>query len=66
MEMCAGTQPTEPDLSSSFSLVDNICEPVKIKCYTVHMDQWFTNSILFDHLRALSTKAVGTVMANRK
>jgi hypothetical protein len=66
MEMNAGTHPTEPDRSSSFSMVDDFCEPMKIKCYTVHMDQLFTNSILFDHVHALSTKAVRTVMANRK
>jgi hypothetical protein len=30
------------------------------------MDRWFSSPKIFDHLWACKTKAVGTVMSNRK
>ncbi|KAJ4429276.1 hypothetical protein ANN_26279 [Periplaneta americana] len=54
------------DYNTAFSVVNRLCEPVTNKWHTVYMDRYFTSSKLFDHLWTVETKAVGTVMANRK
>jgi hypothetical protein len=66
MEACAGTQPTEPDHNSFFSVVNRLCDHIKNKGYRVYMDWWFTCPHTLDHLRTLRTKALHTVVAERK
>jgi hypothetical protein len=43
--------------------VDTDCSLVKNRG---HKERWFSSPILFDQLLACGTKAVGTIMPNRK
>jgi hypothetical protein len=39
---------------------------IKEKGHCVYMDRWFSSPKIFDHLWGCKTKAVGTVMSNKK
>lgn len=54
------------DYNSAFNVVDRLVTPYYNKGHTIYMDRWFTSPKLFDHLWQNGTKAVGTVMPNRR
>ena len=37
-----------------------------MKGHSLYMDRWFSSPKIFDHLWSCKTKAVGTVMLNKK
>jgi hypothetical protein len=58
--------PTNSEHNTAFSDVDRLCDKIKGKSHSVYMDRWFPSPKIFDHLWDCKTKAVGTVMSNRK
>jgi hypothetical protein len=65
-EVYAGAHQTDKECDMSFSVVNRLCDPIKNKWYTVYMFRFFSSPKIFDHLWTANTKAVGTVMPNRK
>jgi hypothetical protein len=57
---------TKSEHNTAFSVVDRLCDKIKGRGHSVYMDRWFSSPRIFDHLWACKTKAVGTVMSNRK
>jgi hypothetical protein len=66
IEVYAGAHQTEEEYSTSFNAVNRLCDPIKNKWYTVHMDRFFSSPKIFDHMQIANTKAAGTVMPNQK
>jgi hypothetical protein len=66
LEVYTGAHPTNSEHNSAFSVVDRLCSKIKGKGHCVYMDRWFSSPKIFDHLWGCKTKAVGTVMSNRK
>jgi hypothetical protein len=66
MEVYDGAHQTDEEHNTSLNVVNRICDPIKNKWYTVYMDRFFSSPKIFDHLWTANTKAVGTVMPNRK
>jgi hypothetical protein len=58
--------PTKSERNTAFSVIGRLCDKIKGKGRGVYMDRWFSSPKIFDHLWACKTKAVGTVMSNRK
>jgi len=48
------------------SVADRVCDKIKGKGHCVYKDRWFSIPMIFDHLWGCKTKAVGTVMSDRK
>ena len=61
-----GGHPTNSEHNTVFSVVERLCDKIKGKDHCVYMDRWFSSPKIFDHLWGCKTKAVGTVMSNRK
>src|SRR5215469_10351325 len=53
-------------LPSHNTVVGRLCDKIKGNGHCVYMDRWFSSPKIFDHLWGCKTKAVGTVMFNRK
>lgn len=66
LEIYTGAHETDATYNSPFNVVDRLCQPLKHLWHTVYMDRYFTSPALFDHLWNSQTKAVGTVMSNRR
>jgi len=66
LDVYTGAHPTNPEHNTAFSVVDRLCDKIKGKDHCVYMDRWFSSPKIFDHLWGCKTKAVGTVMSNRK
>ena len=66
LEVYTGAHPTKSEHNTAFSVVDRLCDKIKGKGHCVYMDRWFSSPKIFDHLWSCKTKAVGTVMSNRK
>jgi hypothetical protein len=66
LEVYTGANPADTNFNSSFNVVDRLCSLVKNRGQTIYMKRWFSSPKLFDNLWACGTKAVGTVMPNRK
>ena len=66
LEVYTGAHPTNSEHNTAFSVFDGLCDKMKGKDHYVYMDRWFSSPKIFDHLWSCQTKAVGTVMPNRK
>ena len=66
LDVYTGAHPTNSEHNTAFSVVDRLCDKTKGKGHCVYMDRWFSSPKIFDHLWGCKTKAVGTVMSNRK
>ena len=66
LDIYTGAHPTNSEHNMAFSVVDRLCDKIKGKGHCVYMDRWFSSPKIFDHLWDCKTKAVGTVMSNRK
>ena len=66
LEVYTGAHPTNSEHNTAFSVVDRLCDKIKGNGHCVYMDRWFSSPKIFDHLWGCKTKAVGTVMFNRK
>ena len=66
LDIHTGANPTNSEHKTAFSVVDRFCDKIKGKGHCVYMDRWFSSTKIFDHLWGCKTKAVGTVMSNRK
>ena len=66
LDIYTGTHPTNSEHKTAFSVVERLCDKIKGKGHCVHMDRWFSSTKIFDHLWGWKTKAVGTVMSNKK
>lgn len=66
LEVYTGAHPTNSEHNTAFSVFDGLCDKIKGRGHSVYMDRWFSSPKIFDHLWACKTKAVGTVMSNRK
>ena len=66
LEVYTGAHHTNSEHNMAFSVVDRLCDKIKWNGYCVYMDRWFSSPKIFDHLWGCKTKAVGTVMFNRK
>ena len=66
LEVYTGAHSTNSEHNTAVSVVDRLCDKIKGKGHCVYMDRWFSNPKIFEHLRGCKTKAVGTVMSNRK
>jgi len=66
LDVYTGAHPTNSEHNTAFSVVDRLCDKIKGKGHCVYMDRWFSSPKIFDHLWGCKTKAVGTVMSNRK
>jgi len=66
LEVYSGTHPTNSEHIMAVSVVDRLCHKIKGKGHCVYMERWFASPKIFDHLWGWKTKAVGTVMSNRK
>jgi hypothetical protein len=66
LEMYTGTNPADTDFNSYFNVINRLCSLVENRGHTMYMDRWFSSPKLFDNLWACNTKAVDTVMPNRK
>jgi len=64
-EVYTGAHPTNSEQNMAVS-VDRLCDKIKGNGHCVYMDRWFSSLQIFDHLWDCKTKAVGTVMSNRK
>ena len=60
------TYPTNSEHNMAFSVGNRLCDKIKGKGHCVYLDRWFSSPQIFDHLWGCKTKAVGTVMSNRK
>jgi hypothetical protein len=49
-----------------FTVVDRLCDKIRGKGHCVYMDRWFSSPKIFDHLWGCKTKAIGTMMSNKK
>ena len=58
--------PTNSEHNTAFSVVDRLCDKIKGKGHCVYMDRWFSSPKICDHVWGFKTKAVGTVMFNKK
>src|SRR5215467_8818403 len=61
-----GAHPTNSEHNTAFSVVDRLCDKIKGNGHCVYMDRWFSSPEIFYRLWGCKTKAVGTVMFNRK
>jgi len=62
-----GAHPTNSEHNMVFSVVDRLCDKIKGKGHCVYMGRRFSSPKIFDHLWGCkTTKAVGTVISNRK
>jgi hypothetical protein len=66
LEVYTRAHPTNSEHNTAFNVIDRLCDKIKGKGHSVYMDRWFSSPKIFDHLWAYKTKAVGTVMSNRK
>jgi hypothetical protein len=66
LDVYTGAHPTNSEHNTALSVVDRLCDKIKGKGHCVYMDRWFSSPKIFDHLWGCKTKAVGTVMSNRK
>jgi hypothetical protein len=66
LDIYTGAHPTNTEHNTAFSVVDRLCDKIKGKGHCVYMDRWFSSPKIFDLLWGCKTKAVGTVMSNRK
>ena len=66
LEVYTGAHPTNSEHNTALSVVDRLCDKIKWNGHCVYMDRWFSSPKVFDHLWGCKTKAVGTVMSNRK
>jgi len=66
LDIYTGAHPTNSEHNTAFSVVNRLCDKIKGKGHCVYMDRWFSSPKIFDHLWGCKTKAVGTVMSNRK
>jgi hypothetical protein len=66
LEIYTGTHPTNSEHNMAFSVVDRLCNKMKWKGHSVYMDRWFSSPKMFDNFWSCKTKAVGTVMLDRK
>jgi hypothetical protein len=66
LEVYNGAHPTNSENNTVFSVVDRLCDKIKGKGHCVYMDIWLSSPKIFYHLWVCKTKAVGTVMSNRK
>jgi hypothetical protein len=66
LEEYTGAHPTNSEHNMAFSVVDRLCDKIKERGHIVYMDRWFSSPKIFDHLWACKTKAIGTVMLNKK
>jgi hypothetical protein len=66
LEVYTGANPTNSEHNTAVSVVDGLCDKIKGMGHCVYVDRWFSNPGIFDHLWGCRTKAVGTVMPNRK
>jgi hypothetical protein len=66
LEVYAGAHPTNSEHNTLVNVVDRLCDRLKGKGLCVSMDRWFSNPKIFDHLWGCKSKAVGTMMSNRK
>ena len=66
LDICTRAHHTNSEHNMVFSVVDSLCDKIKGKGHCVYMDRWFSSPKIFGHLWGCKTKAVGTVMSNRK
>jgi hypothetical protein len=68
LEVYTAAHPTNSEHTSNtvFSVVDRLWDKVKWNGHCVYMNRWFSSPKIFDHLWDCKTKAIGTVMSNRK
>jgi len=66
LDIYTGGLPTNSEHNTAFSVVNRLYDKIKGKGHCVYMDRLFSSPKIFDHLWGCKTKAVGTVMSNRK
>ena len=66
LEVYTGKHSTNSEHIMAVSVVDRLCDKIKGKGHCVYMDRWFSSPKIFEHLWSCKTKAVSTVMSNRK
>ena len=66
LEVYTGAHPTNSEHNTAVSVIVRLCDKIKGKVHCVYRDRWFSSPEIFDHLWGFKTKALGTVMSNRK
>jgi hypothetical protein len=66
LDVYTGAHPTNMEHNTAFSVVDMLCDKIKGKGHCVYKDRRFSSPKIFHRLWGCKTKAVGTVMSNRK
>jgi hypothetical protein len=66
LEVYTRAHHTNSEHNTAVSVIDRLCDKIKGKGHSVYMDRRFSSPKIFHHLCACKTKAVGTVMSNRK
>ena len=66
LNVYTGAYATNTEHNTAFSVVDRLCDKMKGKGHCVCMNRWLSSPKIFDLLWGCKTKAVGTVMSNRK
>jgi len=66
LDVYTRAHPTNSEHNTALSVVNRSCDKIKGKGHCVYMDRWFSSPKIFGHLWGCKTKAVGTVMSNRK
>jgi len=64
LDVYTGAHPSNSEHNTAFSVVDRLCDKIKGKGHCVNRQ--FSIPKIFDCLWGCKTKAVGTVMSNRK